>query len=222
MDLKKLTTFAEAQLRAHGLYDKGWRFRYDAAKVRFGACRYGAKVISLSKHLAALNDEAACRDTLLHEIAHALAGKKAGHGPKWKAMCREVGARPVRCYGKGEVAQPPPRYWAVCPLCDQRLPYHRRPRRLPACAPCCKQHNRGFYDARFRLRLVDAATSEKIKFDAPQRARLPKYVGACPACGETFPFYRKQKVEKACGKCCKRHAAGRFDPRFKLDIRQVR
>ncbi len=32
---------------------------------------------------------------LLHEIAHALTPRD-GHGPKWRAMCVRVGARPTR------------------------------------------------------------------------------------------------------------------------------
>ena len=32
------------------------------------------------------------RDTILHEIAHALAGAKAKHGPAWKAIARRLGA----------------------------------------------------------------------------------------------------------------------------------
>jgi hypothetical protein len=41
-----------------------------------------------------LEDQA--MDTFLHEVAHALAGHKAGHGPEWKAMCRKLGACPER------------------------------------------------------------------------------------------------------------------------------
>lgn len=34
----------------------------------------------MSSKLVGLNEESKNMDTLLHEIAHALAGKKAGHG----------------------------------------------------------------------------------------------------------------------------------------------
>ena len=37
------------------------------------------------------------RDTILHEIAHALAWTRHGertHGPRWKQICREIGAVP--------------------------------------------------------------------------------------------------------------------------------
>jgi hypothetical protein len=37
-------------------------------------------------------------DTLRHEVAHAIAGHAAGHGPAWRAACRMVGANPERTY----------------------------------------------------------------------------------------------------------------------------
>jgi len=36
-------------------------------------------------------------DTILHEIAHALAGPAAKHGPAWKAIARRLGATPKSC-----------------------------------------------------------------------------------------------------------------------------
>jgi predicted SprT family Zn-dependent metalloprotease len=37
------------------------------------------------------------RETILHEVAHFIAGSRAGHGPSWQAAARQVGAAPVRC-----------------------------------------------------------------------------------------------------------------------------
>ena len=34
------------------------------------------------------------RDTVLHEIAHAIAGREAGHGPLWKVTARRIEATP--------------------------------------------------------------------------------------------------------------------------------
>ncbi len=56
-----------------------WSFRFDNAKRRCGACFYSRRTITLSRHFVTLNDEAEVRDTILHEIAHAFAGAKAGH-----------------------------------------------------------------------------------------------------------------------------------------------
>ena len=38
--------------------------------------------------------EAEIRDTILHEIAHALAGPEARHGARWKAIARRIDATP--------------------------------------------------------------------------------------------------------------------------------
>jgi hypothetical protein len=59
-------------MREHQLLPK-WSFQFDSAKLAFGKCNFTDRVISLSRHLVELNNEAEVRDTVLHEIAHALA-----------------------------------------------------------------------------------------------------------------------------------------------------
>lgn len=81
-----------------------WHFKFDTARRRFGCCQYRHRTITLSKALVSINDEAEVRNTILHEIAHALCPTNAGHGPMWKAMASAVGARPVRCYSLDTVA----------------------------------------------------------------------------------------------------------------------
>ena len=77
-------TLTEARQLAHDLMrlhkvPAVWSFQFDHSKVRFGKCNYTKKEISLSRHLVQLNSEAEVRDTILHEIAHALAPRGAGH-----------------------------------------------------------------------------------------------------------------------------------------------
>ncbi len=123
-------------MRQHGLHD--WRFAFDHARRRFGSCRSGPKLITLSKPLTFLNDEAQVRDTLLHEIAHALTPGD-GHGRRWKAMCRKLGATPQRCYSDREVLSPPRRpapYRMSCLRCGWQIDRHRRPRRPLVCRRC--------------------------------------------------------------------------------------
>jgi predicted SprT family Zn-dependent metalloprotease len=94
-------THAEAQSLAlslmslHGLAH--WSFAFNRRKRTLGLCYYSRQRIELSAHYVLRNDEASIRDTILHEIAHALAGPRAAHGPKWKALARQLGATPKRC-----------------------------------------------------------------------------------------------------------------------------
>ena len=45
----------------------------------------------MSRHFAERYDDDEIHQVLLHEVAHALAGPKAGHGPQWKAVARDLG-----------------------------------------------------------------------------------------------------------------------------------
>lgn len=77
-----------------GQYIPGWSFGWSRAKSAFGYCKYGPKRIELSKFLTKTRSHKEIENTIRHEIAHALAGPKAGHGPQWRAMARKVGANP--------------------------------------------------------------------------------------------------------------------------------
>ena len=61
----------------HGL-DRRWTFRFDLAPIRAGQCRYDERRIYLSAGHCLKAGRETIRDTLLHEIAHALSG--AGRG----------------------------------------------------------------------------------------------------------------------------------------------
>jgi len=129
-------TLARTLMNQHGL--SGWRFAFDHARRRFGSCRYSAKTITLSRPLTLLNAEEQVRDTLLHEIAHALTPGD-GHGAKWKAMCLQIGASPVRCYDDQAVrspVRPPARFRFGCRQCDWWVERRRRSRRRFVCARC--------------------------------------------------------------------------------------
>lgn len=54
-------------------------------------------------------------DTILHEIAHLIAGNSAGHGPRWRAAARRLGCSDERCY-RGDLARyaPPARWEGTC------------------------------------------------------------------------------------------------------------
>jgi predicted SprT family Zn-dependent metalloprotease len=126
----------------HGLTVGGWNFAFDRAARRFGSCSHRRKVISLSRRLTELNDRAEVRNTLLHEIAHALLPPATGHRRAWRDLAVSIGCDGRRCHA----ALTEPRWVATCPACGRRSKYHRRRTRL-ACARCC----RGVYDPRYRF-----------------------------------------------------------------------
>jgi predicted SprT family Zn-dependent metalloprotease len=122
--------FGEAERMARGLIgDFGlaaWTFGWNWRKRALGLCRYRERRIELSRWFVQANGEEMVRETVLHEIAHALAGEKAGHGAKWKAMCLRVGCKPERC-DKGEAVMPKGRWGATCGSCGKEYWRHKRP-----------------------------------------------------------------------------------------------
>ena len=72
----------------------GWTLAFGEARKRLGACHFRHHVIWISRTHALEGSEEQIRDTVLHEIAHAIAGHEAGHGPLWKATARRIGATP--------------------------------------------------------------------------------------------------------------------------------
>lgn len=151
MNLTAAQSLAASLLHKHGLQD--WTFAFNRRKRAFGLCDYSTRTIYLSVVLTELNGEAEVQDTLLHEIAHALAGPKAGHGPVWQEVARAVGAKAKRCYSAEEVRQPPSRYLLVCSSCQASTPRHRRPTKVYACRSCCDRYNKGRFSKRYRLEL---------------------------------------------------------------------
>ncbi len=79
-DLERVRRWAEALIVLH-LDPATWSFGFDNAKKRAGLCNYTAKHISVSRYLAARYDDDEIHQILLHEVAHAMAGPRAGHGP---------------------------------------------------------------------------------------------------------------------------------------------
>jgi hypothetical protein len=99
---QQLRELARQLMEQHGLSD--WEFGLNSNVRRAGVCHYphgcNRGRIELSAYFAERNSEAEIRDTLLHEIAHALVGPDQAHNAVWRAKCVEIGARPERCYGE--------------------------------------------------------------------------------------------------------------------------
>jgi predicted SprT family Zn-dependent metalloprotease len=76
----------------------GWKILFSETSLRrAGSCSHHTKTLRINKSFAQLAPESSLVDTILHEIAHMLAGESAGHGPEWKKLAKEIG-----CSGKVE------------------------------------------------------------------------------------------------------------------------
>lgn len=91
MELNDARDLAIDLMIKHGLIEKGWTFGFDNAAKRLGLCTYATKRISTGRVMAAAATKDEFTQTMLHEIAHALVGHAAGHGPIWKAKAASIG-----------------------------------------------------------------------------------------------------------------------------------
>lgn len=90
MDIKEAQRIMLGEMHRYGLTQSGWTFKWDRAKSRNGRCDYNRRVISLSFPLTSQREEAAVRNTIIHEIAHALT-PGAGHGEVWRRKFIQMG-----------------------------------------------------------------------------------------------------------------------------------
>ncbi|NCA70157.1 MAG: sprT domain-containing protein [Sphingobacteriia bacterium] len=158
MDLDIAAAWARRELRRFPqLAD--WSFGWNRRLRAHGLCRFDRRCIELSAVLTAHEpDGDFVLNTIRHEIAHALAGPGAGHGPRWRAWAVRVGCTHIastRAASRG-AEHPPPRYLLLAVIDGHEQVvrhYHRRPSRafldsLP------KRFLRGRPETRGTLRLV--------------------------------------------------------------------
>ena len=139
----------------------GFRVEWNSRlKTTAGRADYRQKLITLNprlfEHLAEIDR------TLRHELAHVVAQFRAGrrrilpHGDEWRIACRDLGiVDEKRCHNLPfPVSVRARRYLYKCPRCRSEFRRARRIKRAVACLACCRAHNGGEFDARFRLRLV--------------------------------------------------------------------
>ena len=132
VDLRDAFALAEYLLEVHGLDD--WEVAYDNAKRRAGICRFGERTLGLSAPLTAVHSDEDVRDTILHEIAHALVGPQHGHDATWEARARAIGCSGERCVSP-DAPTAPAAWLGVCPA-GHTLERHRRPERVLTCGEC--------------------------------------------------------------------------------------
>ena len=128
--LGKAIDLATELMDAHGLV--GWRIKLDHARRRAGQCDFTSKTISLSRLYVRHADIDHIRDTILHEIAHALVGQRHGHDAVWRQKAREIGCTATRCHSLSFARA---KWVMTCPNGCFSVERHRKKSGL-VCASC--------------------------------------------------------------------------------------
>lgn len=122
---KLIESYAHDMLIEHGLTST--RFEWSKAVRVMGQYRWnrqtGDEVLRLSMPLAEINDDDVVLDTIAHEVAHGIAGARAGHGHRWREACLVTGAAPSRIAHEAEVVPPP--WVGTCESCGTTFGRHR-------------------------------------------------------------------------------------------------
>lgn len=123
---------AHRLFQQHGLVN--YSFGFDRAVRRAGQCDFRSRRITLSRHLVQNLDIDQVEQVLLHEIAHALVGQAAGHGPEWKQSARAIGYR-FEKVDWAAMAQNTNRYVGSCPAGHEHVRM-RKPSGPRSCRKC--------------------------------------------------------------------------------------
>lgn len=147
---EELLTEWRIQKNKWNLHD--WELKFSNQKRHLGYCRPRRKIISISQAFMQTNPFSIMKDTLLHEIAHALHFLEAGktnHSNGWKKYALRVGCEPKRCATGEGLNMPQGNYVGVCPVCNKATHFYRKVKRTYSCSHCTKS-----YDERFKLQIM--------------------------------------------------------------------
>ena len=154
MTISETKKIAADLMKMHGLTYDGWRFEFDNARRRAGVCKYRSKTIGISKYLLPHMSAAMVKDTILHEIAHALVGSHHGHDIVWQRQAMAIGCNGKRCYSPQrdlanyeETLAVQSKYTLTCPTCGRKTALQRQPKRDRSCGTC----SGGTYNPRHKM-----------------------------------------------------------------------
>ena len=126
----------------HGLVN--YSFGFDRAVRRAGQCDFRARRITISKHLVNNSSLDQIEQVILHEIAHALVGKDAGHSKVWRAKAKDIGYRFEKVDWQA-MASDVTGYLGLCPRGHEHFRI-RKPSGPRSCRKCA-----GRYDPRYLI-----------------------------------------------------------------------
>jgi predicted SprT family Zn-dependent metalloprotease len=127
-------------------YVPNYRFGWMNEKRTNGRCFYNTRTIKLSQPLTQLRTKEAVKNTIMHEIAHALT-PGAGHGRLWKLQMLKFGLKPDRCSSDDVDLSTIANWRATCIGCGKVVYMIRKPRVIKACRQCCGSK----YNDKYRL-----------------------------------------------------------------------
>jgi SprT protein len=167
----EVARYARGLMNEHGLGH--WSFGFDKARNRFGCCNYTLRTITLSEHIVGVNTLDRCIETVQHEVAHALAGYDAAHGPVWKTHARAVGlANPKRCCSVADVAAVA-KYRGFCSGCgDEPMAVRQQ---APTTPFTCRKHRKA-------ITWRDRSGREVLVIAKPRKGTTV-YTIVCTSCG---------------------------------------
>ena len=184
MDLQELEAIAERELQKHGL--KHWSFGLAKTKRRQGVCKFHDRRIEIAEYYALHNSPEKVLDTLLHEIAHALAGPKARHGQAWKTIAKRLGATPQACDTCSDTIVMPGDWQATCVVCNKTYHKYKRPKLLNGYRCRCVARK----PLTFQFK-GDPARQPSVPLPIEQSA---KWEAKCTGCQTVHLRIRKPKV----------------------------
>lgn len=152
-ELERVRVWAHALIRMH--LDNTWTFGFDNAKRRAGVCDFTHRRITVSRYISARNDDDEVHQTLLHEVAHAIAGPGAGHGARWKRIARDLGYVGGTTH-HGETPTELAPWVGRCPA-GHTVYRYRRPKGSSSCRACAPRYDRAHEIAWTRREITSAA-----------------------------------------------------------------
>jgi len=108
--LRIIEGMARKILEEHALHQ--WSFQFDWSQKRAGMCNLGLQVISISVRLCMKEKLAEVRNTILHEVAHAIVGPRHHHDAVWYDTAMRIGCSASRTHSYTFAE---PKYIIVCP-----------------------------------------------------------------------------------------------------------
>lgn len=117
---------------------KDYKLKFGRKRRAYGTCKYGTKTIEIHMYLCKHVEKKDVRDTVLHEMAHAIDkevnGYSSGHGRPWKRIATEIGCNPRSSSNKGGNVVKESKYVMVLDKGDGTFEYicgkHRKKRTI--------------------------------------------------------------------------------------------